>query len=49
VFGLALDPQTALPWIAAMALLLAGAWLLRRASPAAKADWQEASALAQSA
>jgi branched-chain amino acid transport system permease protein len=49
VLGLALDPQTALPWLVAVALLLIGAWLLRRAGPAAKAAWQEASALAQSA
>jgi len=49
VFGLALDPQTALPWIAAAVLLFAGAWLLRRASPGAKAAWQEASASAHSA
>jgi len=48
VLGLALDPQTALPWLVAVALLLAGAWLLRRTGPAAKAAWQESSALAHS-
>jgi len=49
VFGLALDPQGIVPWIAAVALLLTGAWLLRRAAPAARAAWQEASALAHAA
>ena len=47
VFGLALDPQGALPWLVAAALLFAGAWLLRRAGPAAKEAWQEASTMAQ--
>jgi len=47
VFGLALDPQGVLPWLAAAALLFAGAWLLRRAGPAAKEAWQEASTMAQ--
>jgi branched-chain amino acid transport system permease protein len=49
VFGLALDPQGVLPWLAAAVLLLAGAWLLRRGAPAAKAAWQEASVLAHAA
>lgn len=49
VLGLALDPQGALPWLVAAVLLLAGAWLLRWAAPAARAAWQEASALAQAA
>ena len=49
VFGLALDPQGVLPWLLAAVLLLAGAWLLRRAAPAARAAWQEASALAHAA
>lgn len=49
VLGLALDPQGGLPWLAAAVLLLAGAFLLRRAAPAAKAAWQEASAMAQAA
>ena len=47
VFGLALDPQGVLPWLVAAALLFAGAWLLRRAGPAAKEAWQEASTMAQ--
>ena len=47
VLGLALDPQSLLPWLIAAALLLAGAWLLRRAGPAAKEAWQEASVMAQ--
>lgn len=49
VLGLALDPQGVLPWLVAAVLLLAGAWLLRRAAPAARAAWQEASALAHAA
>ena len=49
VLGLALDPQGMLPWLAAALLLLAGAWLLRRAAPAARAAWQDASALAHAA
>ncbi len=49
VFGLALDPQSLLPWLVATALLLVGAWLLRRAGPAAKEAWQEASTKAQAA
>lgn len=49
VFGLALDPQGVLPWCAAALLLLAGAWLLRRAAPAARAAWQDASATAHAA
>ena len=47
VFGLALDPESVLPWLVAAVLLLAGAWLLRRAGPAAKEAWQEASTMAQ--
>ncbi len=49
VLGLALDPQSILPWLVAAVLLLAGAWLLRRAGPAAKEAWQETSAVAQAA
>lgn len=49
VLGLALDPEGILPWLVAAVLLLAGAWLLRRAAPAARAAWQEASALAPAA
>ncbi len=49
VLGLALDPQSILPWLAATVLLLVGAWLLRRAGPAAKEAWQDASAMAQAA
>ena len=47
VFGLAVDPESLLPWLVAAVLLLAGAWLLRRAGPAAKEAWQEASTMAQ--
>ncbi len=49
VLGLALDAQGILPWLTAVALLLAGAWLLRRAAPTARAAWQDASALAHAA
>ncbi len=49
VFGLALDPQGVLPWLVAAALLFAGAWLLRRAGPAAREAWQEASTMAAQA
>ncbi len=42
-FGLALDPGSPLPWLLALALLLAGALLLRRTAPHARAAWQEAS------
>lgn len=49
VLGLALDPQGVLPWLVAAVLLLAGAWLLRWAAPAARAAWQEASAVAHAA
>ncbi len=47
VFGLALDPQSILPWLVAALPLFAGAWLLRRAGPVAKEAWQEASTMAQ--
>ena len=43
VFGLAIDPGSLLPWLVALALLLAGALLLRRTAPPARAAWQEAS------
>ena len=43
VFGLAVDPGSLLPWLVALALLLAGALLLRRTAPPARAAWQEAS------
>jgi branched-chain amino acid transport system permease protein len=46
--GLPADPQTAAPWLAAALVFLAGAWLLRRTMPAARASWQAASAEAQS-
>ena len=46
VFGLAVDPGSLLPWLAALALLLAGALLLRRTTPPARAAWQEASVAA---
>ena len=44
VLGMALDPGAPWPWLVALALLLAGALLLRRTAPAARAAWQEASA-----
>jgi branched-chain amino acid transport system permease protein len=44
VLGLALDATTALPWVLATLCFLAGAWLLRRFFPAARAAWQEAAA-----
>ncbi len=44
VMGYGADPTTALPWLLAAALFLAGAWLLRRAAPRAKAAWQAAAA-----
>ena len=47
IFGFPLSPENAAPWLVALVLLLAGAWLLRRTGPAAKAAWQEASAMAQ--
>ena len=46
VFGLAVDPGSLLPWLAALALLLTGALLLRRTAPPARAAWQEASVAA---
>ena len=46
VFGLAVDPGSLLPWLVALALLLAGALLLRRTAPPARAAWQEASVAA---
>ena len=42
--GLAMNPETLLPWAVALALLLAGVLLLRRTAPGARAVWQEASA-----
>ena len=39
---LPLDPRTATPWLVAAAVALAGAWLVRRTFPAARAAWQEA-------
>ncbi len=41
--GQAIDPQSLLPWALALAVFLLGAWLVRRAWPAARAAWQEAS------
>lgn len=49
VFGVPVDPETALPWIVALALFLAGAWLLHRLYPTARDAWQEASVAAQGA
>ena len=46
VFGFAADPVSILPWLLALALLAAGALLLRRTAPAARAAWQEASVAA---
>jgi len=43
VLGQAVDPGSLLPWLLALALLLAGALLLRRTAPHARAAWQEAS------
>ncbi len=48
VLGFAADPQTAVPWLIAAALLVLGAWLVRRGVPAVRAAWQAASAEAQS-
>ena len=45
--GMAIDPQSLGPWLAALLLLLLGGWLLRRRGPAAKAAWQDASVMAQ--
>ena len=44
VFGWAADPGSVPPWLLALALLGAGALLLRRTAPHARAVWQEASA-----
>ena len=44
VLGMAADPGSVLPWLLAAALLGAGALLLRRTAPHARAAWQEASA-----
>lgn len=44
--GMAVDPYSLVPWVAAAAVFLLGAWLLRRAWPGAKAAWQEASVAA---
>jgi hypothetical protein len=46
VFGFAADPVSILPWLLALALLAAGALLLRRTAPSARAAWQEASVAA---
>ena len=46
VFGIPVDPASVLPWLVALALLLAGALLLRRTAPPARAAWQEASVAA---
>ena len=46
VLGVAADPGAPWPWLIALALLLAGALLLRRTAPAARAAWQEASVAA---
>ena len=43
VLGFAANPQGAAPWLLAAALFLAGAWLIRRTAPAARAEWQAAS------
>ena len=44
--GMAVDPRGLVPWMVALAVFLLGAWLVRRAWPAAKAAWQEASVAA---
>ncbi|MBV8915708.1 MAG: branched-chain amino acid ABC transporter permease [Acetobacteraceae bacterium] len=44
VLGLAADPHTWLPWAGAALLLIAGAGLLCRTAPNARAAWQAASA-----
>ena len=49
VLGIVIDPSTAAPWLLALALLLAGAWWLRRTGPVARAAWQDASVAAQPA
>ena len=49
VLGFAADPRAALPWLIAVALLVVGAWLVRRTVPAARAAWQAASVAAQPA
>lgn len=49
MFGVSVDPEAILPWAAGLAVFLAGAWLLRRLWPAARAAWQDASAAAQAA
>lgn len=46
VLGFVADPVSILPWMLALALLAAGALLLRRTAPAARAGWQEASVAA---
>ena len=46
VFGLPVDPGSTLPWLLALALLGAGALLLRWTAPHARAAWQEAAAAA---
>ncbi len=44
LLGLAADPRDLLPWAVAAALLVIGAWLLRRTWPGARAAWQDAAA-----
>ena len=46
VFGWTADPASLAPWLLALALLAAGALLLRRTAPAARAALQEASVAA---
>jgi branched-chain amino acid transport system permease protein len=43
LFGLDLDTSTPWPWIAGLALLVIGAWLLRLAARRIGSAWQEAS------
>jgi len=40
VFGLIADPGSPWPWLLGAALFLAGAVLLRRTAPLARAAWQ---------
>lgn len=39
LFGLRMDTATAVPWLGALALLVAGAWILRRMWPRVHAAW----------
>lgn len=49
LMGFAADPTTLHPWLLALALLLAGALILRATAPRAKAAWQAAAQDAASA